>query len=84
MSDKVTAWVTAYALTAGIIKAEGELFAEGSGFKYKPDGSYFDNYVHGKDFHMTEEAAKTRAGEMRDKKLASIEKQRQKLLKLVF
>lgn len=84
MTDKVTAWVTTYALTTGIVKVEGEVFAEGSGLSYRAKDARVNSYAHGNDFHLTEDGAKARAEEMRVKKLASLEKQRQKLLKLVF
>lgn len=73
-------WITKYALTAGIIEAEGE-FSE----QYPSMVSYRDStgpalqFVHGNDWHTTESAAFRQAEEMRQKKIASLKKQIKKL-----
>jgi hypothetical protein len=70
-----TFYVTKYALTAGILKVKGKLFADGTAITYRRNGaSWMDEYAHGKDFHTTLSAATERADEMREKKILSLEK----------
>lgn len=73
-------WITKYALTAGILAAEGELSERNAGtFIYKSKPRELLNFVHGNDWHTTESAAFNRAEEMRQKKIASLKKQIKKL-----
>ena len=74
-------FVTIAALTLGIQEVSGEI-VWGDTLRF-----YFKNgpvFVQGKDHHATREAAVARANEMRDKKIASLTKQIQKLRKLTF
>lgn len=83
--EKVTIYITKYALTAGIYKREGELFSPdlgGYSFKHTPD--HYPTHVYGKDAHLTEEAALSRAEEMRIAKLKSLEKQMKKVSAMKF
>lgn len=75
--EKITAWVTKYALTTGIEKVEGE--ADDNHLRYDKYGSAFGN-----DWHRTRDAAVKRAEEMRLKKIASVKKQLEKLEKMRF
>ncbi|MDP9528559.1 hypothetical protein [Pseudomonas protegens] len=70
-------WITKYALTAGIIEAEGDIAAPGM-IRYK-DGGSFLQFAHGSDWHTTERDAFNRAEEMRQKKITSLQKQIKKL-----
>ena len=79
--EKITAWITRYALTSGIMVAEGEVCNDISAemFSY---GSM--SPAHGNDWHRTPEAALTRAQEMRLAKIESVKKQLAKLERMTF
>lgn len=79
-----TVWITRWALTKGIQKQEVELSNSGTLGRFRPVGYFSDVYVHGNDFYLTEEAARTRANEMVAKKIISTEKTLAKLKKLAF
>ncbi len=73
-------FITKYALTKGILRLESvELIDDGQRpwVKWGTWGS-----AHGDDWHRTEEAAQLRVAKMVDAKLASLDKQRLKLVKL--
>lgn len=76
------AYVTKYALTAGIQEVDGELFADGRAIKW---GSYF-NSAHGEgvEWHRTREGAVEKAHEMRTKKIASLRKSIAKLERMTW
>jgi len=77
------AFITKYALTTGIYKAAGEV--RDDAFKQLRTGSgNFDQYFHGKDWHLTEEEAIARAEEMRIRKLKSLDAQIKKISLLKF
>lgn len=76
--EKITAWVTRYALTTGIEMVDGKTDGDG----YLSYGEY--SYASGNDWHHTREAAVKRAEEMRLKKIASVKKQLEKLEKMRF
>lgn len=82
-NEKITAWVTQYALTDGIIVVNGEVCNDiNSGML-----SYGDNdnyYAHGNNWHRTQESAIKRAEEMRDKKICSLKRQITKLENMNF
>lgn len=83
--EKVTAWVTKYALTAGIREVEGEVVSFSSGstmLTYTYHGVRYN--AHNNDFCMTEEEAKAKAEEMRASKLKSLDKQIKKISALKF
>ncbi|NVZ11213.1 hypothetical protein HW932_18340 [Allochromatium humboldtianum] len=80
----MTAYVTKYALTIGILEVEGVVCHGTSStmFEWKTDGHA--NTAHGKDWHRTREQALARAEEMRQKKIASLKKKIEQLEKLKF
>lgn len=77
-------YVTRYALTGGIKKVEAKIHGCGTMASFKEGSQGFTQYVHGKDFWLTEEDAKARANEMLAKKIASAEKNLEKLKKMSF
>ena len=83
--ERIKAWVTKYALTHGILTAESEVSGQSPDmirfFWGEPSGML---YVHGGDWHRTEEAAIQRAEEMRTRKIASLRKQIAKLEAMTF
>ena len=83
--ETVTIYITKYALTAGIYKREGQLFNhELGGYSYKHSPEHYETMVYGRDVHLTEEAAQSRAEEMRIAKLKSLEKQMKKVSAMKF
>lgn len=77
----MTYYITKYALTAGIYTREGE--AEGKHLSLNAGRSDAEFY-HNSEFHETKEEAIARAEEMRDRKIASLEKQLDKLRSMDF
>ncbi|MFJ2455415.1 hypothetical protein ACIOWK_27385 [Pseudomonas protegens] len=71
-------WITKYALTAGIIEAEGVIEAPGM-ISYHDSTGPALQFAHGLDWYLTERDAMDRAEEMRQKKIASLQKQIKKL-----
>ncbi|MBB1614479.1 hypothetical protein A9978_18740 [Pseudomonas sp. UMC65] len=73
-------WITKYALTVGIIEAEGVVSKHSPGMvSYHDSTGPVLQFAHGNDWHTTERAAFNRAEEMRQKKIASLKKQIKKL-----
>lgn len=72
-------YVTKYALSRGVFSVDAEI--DGSSAVYR-DGVPF--YVHGKDFYLTEEAAKSDFERRKKSQLESIEKKRKKIEAAVF
>ena len=79
-----TFYITKYALTAGIEEVQGRLYSDGEGIAYRRPGAQYDEYAHGKDWHVTRSAAVARAEEMRKAALASVYKRRARLLAMKF
>lgn len=77
--EKITVWVTKWALTSGVIETEGEVIDEEMANCGREYGCF-----HGNDWHRTREAAIKRAEEMRLKKIALVKKQLEKLEKMRF
>lgn len=75
------AFITKYALTSGIHKADGETFGS-NGFAYHGRG--FTGHVHGPDWHRDKPAAVARAEEMRLSAITSLKKKLAKLEKMSF
>lgn len=76
-------WITKYALTQGIFEEEAEDY--GDGFVKVTKKGFLDSYYKkGKDWHKTKESAIAKAEEMREKKIASLKKQIEKLEKIKF
>ena len=75
-------WITKYALTDGIIEAE----AKDCGYGMIETVGKYSNYFHGegRQWHKEKESAITKAEEMRQKKIASLKKQIERLEKMKF
>ncbi|WP_447872022.1 tail fiber assembly protein [Serratia fonticola] len=76
-------YITKYALTAGIIKREGEIDDSGS-FRYKDPEAWGTSSIWHTDFRLTEAEALAKAEDMRKKKIASLKKQIAKLEAMTF
>jgi len=85
-NEDITAWVTKCALTRGIQKVSGTIRHETNSDILSYIGSRYDwrEYVHGKDWHRTPEAALARAEEMRKAKIAALKKSVAKLEAMMF
>lgn len=77
----MTAYITKYALTQGIIEVKGQAFGR-SGFAYEGQG--YTGHVHGNEWQLTKAAAITRAEHMRTAKIASHREAIAKLEQLTF
>lgn len=79
-------YVTAYALTSGILLVDGELCESstlGKNFiKYKRDG--WTACAHGNDFYADRASAVRRAEEMRQKKMVSLKKKLKQLETMII
>lgn len=77
-------WITKYALTDGIIEEEAEPC--GKDMIAVRNERALSSYFHGegKNWHKTKESAIAKAEEMREKKIASLKKQIDKLEKIKF
>lgn len=77
-------WITKYALTDGIVEKE----AKGLNGRLKVEDGLFPWYLspkdEGKNWHRTKESAIARAEVMRNKKIASLKKQIEKLENMKF
>jgi hypothetical protein len=86
----ITAWITKYALTKGIIESEveecGNVAGELGGMVALRRAGSLDQYFHGegKEWHRTYEAALKKADEMRQAKIKSLQKQIAKLQGVEF
>lgn len=75
-------WVTRWSLTQGIFQGSARISQDGKMADY---GKGFSRvFLHGDDFHLTEELAIQRAYIMRAKKIQSLNKQLEKIQKLSF
>lgn len=74
-------WISKYALTAGIEKADGKV--SDSGYFHKSSG-YWTGFKVGRDAHATLEDANAAAEAARVKKIKSLKKQIEALEKLQF
>lgn len=68
MAAKQKIWVTKYALTSGVFCIDAVVHDAENMACYKTPRCMFHSYVHGNDFHLTEEAAKARFEVMKAKK----------------
>lgn len=86
MKEEITAFITTYALSEGILEVKGVVCHNISSdmLWYRLPKAMFDSYAHGKNWHRTKEAALARAEEMRQRKIASLKKQIEKLENMVF
>ena len=77
-------WVTKYAFTGGVGVFEGQQVSKNEVKVFQksaPNGSYL---VFGNDWHLSEEAAKSRVEEMRKAEISSLKKQIDKLERYSF
>ena len=82
--DRITAWITKYALSRGIIKTTARKCG-GKMISFRlNDKAVFDSVAHGNDWHLTLDDAIVRAEEMRRAKIASLQKQIVSLKKRAF
>lgn len=72
-------WITKYALTVGITEAEATPSLAQGWISYRDSTGPALQFAGGKDWHPTEYAARARAEEMRQKRIASLQKQIKKL-----
>lgn len=81
-------WITKYALSDGVLPLDGAHEVDGGYISktgpFTGEWGARNHFYGGKDWHLTSEAANTRAEEMRIAKIASLEKQITKLKKLKF
>ena len=77
-------WITKYALTDGIIENDAEVCidTDATGNMIVCDRVYF--HGEGREWHRTKESAIQKAEEMRQKKIASLKKQIEKLEGMKF
>lgn len=75
-------WITKYALTQGIFAAECEISDDMAICRSGDFPQFF--HREGRDWHRDRDSASARARAMVADKLASLEKQKRKLQKLVF
>lgn len=78
--EKITAYITKYALTIGILEVEGVVRHSISPKMF----AWNNQTAHGKDWHRTRELAVARAEEMRKKKIASLKQRIEQLENLAF
>lgn len=76
-------WITKYALSRGIIEADGALLSGGDAYVKFP-GSNYEHYLRAIDVHPSQELAARRAGQMRDAKITSLQRQIRKLRGMEF
>ena len=84
MSDietMVTVYITKYALTTGIFKMSGVLL-DGGYFKSRENG--YTTLYSKKEYSILESQAHAQFNLLKQKKLLSLEKQKEKLLKMEF
>ena len=80
IEKNVKAWVTKWALTQGILEVTGAVDHEISStmLSWRRKAGYRD-YVHGKDWHRTPEAALDRVAEMKARKIDSLRRSIKKM-----
>lgn len=83
LKPKMKVWITKYALTKGIFEMEVESQSEDGKGVY---GKVWSDGYHGegKEWHRTKESAIRRAEEMRQKKIARLKNQIEKLEQMKF
>jgi len=81
--EKVTAYITKYALTTGIQKVVGEIVEPGKRM-LEYGQNYGRTYAHGNDWHLTLEEANAQANRMKEKKLISLRKSIERLEQMEF
>lgn len=77
-------WITKYALTKGIIEADGELISSDSVSILNRGLSLPTHWFYKGDWHSGKQSAIKKAEEMRQKKIESLKKQIEKLEEMRF
>ena len=77
-------WITKYALSRGIIEADGEFTGFDSVSILNRDLSLPTHWFYKGDWHSDKESAIKKAEEMRQKKISSLKKQIKKLEEMRF
>lgn len=77
-------FITKYALSTGIQEVEAEPFRDSGMVWWKEGGWEQSAHGEGREWHRTIESAINKACDMRIRKIASLEKQIEKLRKLEF
>jgi hypothetical protein len=83
-AETFRAWITKYALTAGIKEIEAEDCFDISATMIKDANAEWLACYHGDDWHRTRESAVVKAEKMRLKKIASLKQQIAKLEGIKF
>ena len=79
-----TAYITKYALTDGIIEVQDAVHRGADMIAVKSIGSHAYFHKEGRDWHYTKDSAIKQAEKMREAKIKSIEKQKQRIEQLKF
>ncbi|HQI77300.1 MAG TPA: hypothetical protein PK384_12360 [Candidatus Latescibacteria bacterium] len=75
MSEKkIDVWITKYAFTKGIFKANAEPCTGSNMVKVGPTDLRWGAYFHKGEWHLTKEAADARVREMAIRRIASLKK----------
>lgn len=82
--EKITVWVTKYALSSGITKETGEVCGDISSDMIAYGANNAQCFAHGNDWHRTPEAAIAQAEKMRKAKIISLKKSIDKLERMTF
>lgn len=78
-------WISKYALTKGVYKLPlGKIVDSKMAVCPSTDSYRMNEFFHGLDWHLDEQSAKEHASGMVKRKIASLEKQIQKLKVLTF
>lgn len=77
-------WITKYALSRGIIEADGEFTSSDSVSILNRDLPLPTHWFYKGDWHSDKESAIKKAEEMRQKKIENLKKQIQKLEEMRF
>lgn len=77
-------WITKYAMTSGVITAEAEEVGQAMCVVRAKKQGQFAGYFDGNDWHTDEAKAIERFNQMRQKKIASLKKQLEKVEALEF
>jgi len=76
-------YITKYALTKGIIKADCDITSSFSAI-YKPEGSDYETFISRAHWCINRQEAVREANLMRDRKIESLEKQINNIRKITF
>lgn len=76
-------WITKYALTEGVFEADAEIIASGIISAAWEKGAKCNNFFQG-EWSESKDDAISKAEKMRQKKIASLKKQIEKLEKMKF